>query len=107
VSETLTTPDGRVVAGELIAVLFKDVAAVARVQAVQDAADRVEVRLQLRHPWPAAERCATLDALAQALGGQMRISIREMDFLPETAAGKLQVVVNNWSGGKRAVGGPA
>jgi len=94
--EVLLTPDGRRVAGELFAVLFKDQLAVARYQAVQRQADSVTLQVQLRAEWTPELRAATLLALRAHTGPAMTIDLQVVDRIAEGPGGKLAVVSNPW-----------
>jgi phenylacetate-CoA ligase len=100
--DLINTPDGRRVPGEFFPHLIKDFPAVERFQVVQEAADRVDVRLVLRPTWGEADR-SRLDAeLRKVLGSTVRINLLPVEDIPLTRQGKLQVVVN-----RVATAGPA
>jgi phenylacetate-CoA ligase len=100
--EVVVTPDGRRIPGEVFPFLFKDQFEVARYQAVQDRADRLVVKVQLRQEWPIAARTATVDALQKLVGSQMTVDLRMVDLIEEGPAGKLGLVLNPWLAARRA-----
>ena len=99
--EIVVTPDGRRVPGEVFPFLFKDQFEIARYQAVQDAADRLVVRVQLRQAWPAAAKQATIAALHKLLGTRMTLVLEVVDAIEEGPGGKLALVKNPWLAAQR------
>ncbi len=95
--DLIETPDGRCVAGEFFPHLIKDFAAVERFQVVQEAIDRVEVRLVVRPEWSDADRMILSDELRKVLGPVIHVDVREVSTIPLTAAGKHRVVVRTMS----------
>ena len=100
--EVVVTPDGRRIPGEVFPLLFKDQFEVARYQAVQDNADRLVVRVQLRQEWPVEARTATVDALQKLVGSHMTVDLRMVDLIEEGPGGKLGLVLNPWLAARRA-----
>ena len=100
--EVVITPDGRRVPGEVFPFLFKDQFEVARYQAIQDAADRIIVNVQLRQAWPDAAKTATLEALQKLVGAEMTVDLRIVDEISEGPGGKLGLVRNPWLAAQRA-----
>ena len=99
--EVVVTPDGRRIPGEVFPFLFKDQYQIARYQAVQDAADRLVVRVMLREPWPAAAKDATVEALHKLIGSQMTLVMEIVDAIEEGPGGKLALVKNPWLAAQR------
>ena len=94
--ETIVTPDRRLVPGEVFPMVFTDVTAIARYQGIQDAPDRLLIRVQLRADWPVDARRAALGDLQKVLGDKIRVDLEVVDALEEMPVGKLQVVRNPW-----------
>ncbi len=100
--EAVMTPDGRRIPGEVFPFLFKDQFEVARYQAIQDAADRIVVRVQLRDAWPVEARTATVEALQRLVGSEMTIDVQVVELIEEGPGGKLGLVRNPWLAAQRA-----
>ena len=100
--EVVVTPDGRRIPGEVFPFLFKDQFEIARYQAVQDAADRLVVKVQLRQEWPAPARAATVEAIGKLIGDRMTLALQLVDEIEEGPGGKLGLVKNPWLAARRA-----
>ena len=74
----------------------------ARSQAIQDAADRVIVNVQLHQPWPEAAKSATLEALGNLVGAQMTVALHIVDSIEDGPGGKRGLVRNPWLIAERA-----
>jgi phenylacetate-CoA ligase len=92
--DTLCTPDGRRVPGELFPHMIKDFPGVKRFQVVQDQPDHVELRVIVGPKWSEADRAAVERLSKDALGPAVRFEIVRVDDIPLTGAGKLRVVIN-------------
>ena len=92
--DVIGTPDGRSVPGEFFPHLMKDFGAVRRFVVVQEAPDRLEIRVVPSSGWAAADRETILSRTRQAVGPSMRVELNEVDDIPLTAAGKQRVVIN-------------
>ena len=105
--EIVVTPDGRRIPGEVFPFLFKDQYEIARYQAVQDAADRLVVRVMLRQEWPTAAKQATIEGLQKLLGSRMTLVLEIVDAIEEGPGGKLALVKNPWLAAERRLEFPA
>jgi phenylacetate-CoA ligase len=92
--DVLRTEDGRIIPGEFFPHLLKDFPAVVRFQVVQESLDKIEIRAVLRPSWSEADRRTLDNELRKVLGPDLRVDFRQVDAIPLTAMGKLQVVVN-------------
>ena len=92
--DTLFTPDGRRVPGEIFPHMLKDFAAIKRFQVVQDKPDHVELRVIVSPEWSEADRTAVQRLSQDALGSSVHFDIVRVDDIPLTGAGKLRVVIN-------------
>jgi phenylacetate-CoA ligase len=90
--DVLQTPDGGQLPGEFFPHLLKEVPAVQRFQVIQEEIGRIQLRV-VAPDWTADHEAwlrRELAAVAPSLG----LTITQVDHIPLTAAGKLQVVVN-------------
>lgn len=107
--DVLTTPDGRHVPGEFFPHLLKEIPAIRRFQVVQNDPGTIELRLVVNADWTDGARERIEREVRGIIGAAVRLELNVVDDIPLTAAGKLQVVVNNWrstcpaSEGTRAV----
>jgi len=92
--DIITTPDGRTIPGELFVHVLRDLPSLQRYQVVQETSDRIELRIVLRGDRPEEEISRLEKELGSVLGPSIRLAIVEVDDIPLTRAGKLQVVVN-------------
>ncbi|MEM9553857.1 MAG: AMP-binding protein [Acidobacteriota bacterium] len=92
VDDVVVTPDGRRV-GRLDPALKGDLP-VRAVQIVQEALDRLVVRVVPASGWDAAAERALVDSLRRRLGAEMVIEVEEHAALERGPAGKLRAVVS-------------
>jgi phenylacetate-CoA ligase len=93
--DVLHTPEGRRVAGEFFPHLLKDFPAVRRFQVVQESPDLIRLRVVLKEGrWEPAQRRQVETAVRNVFGSSVRFELQQVEDIPLTAAGKLQVVVN-------------
>jgi phenylacetate-CoA ligase len=92
--DVITTPDQRRLPGEFFPHLMKDFASVKRFQVVQDAADRVQMRVVASNGWDEPTRQRIEHLVEDALGPSCRFDLLRVDDIPLTRSGKLKVVVN-------------
>jgi phenylacetate-CoA ligase len=92
--DVLHTVDGRRIPGEFFPHLLKDYPTVRRFQVIQDAVDRIELRVVPENCFTAEARTRLTNEIVQVLGGRVRFELLSVQDIPLTAAGKLQVVVN-------------
>jgi phenylacetate-CoA ligase len=95
--DMLETPDGRRVPGEFFPHLIKDFASIRRFQVIQDESDRIQVCLVVNGDW----RPDTLQMLERQIravvGDVVHLEIGVVENIPLTPAGKLRVVIRNFS----------
>lgn len=93
--DVLTTPDGRALPGEFFPHILKELASVRRFQVVQE--DPAEVTVRLVAPeWRAEDEAWLRREVLAVAGDRLRLRVEQVDDIPLTAAGKLQVVINRW-----------
>jgi phenylacetate-CoA ligase len=95
--DVLVTRDGRRLPGELFPHLLKDFPAVRRFQVVQESEEMVVLRLVLAPGAPSPADPVAREARTY-LGPTMRFAVEEVDDIPLSRSGKLQVVVNKAGG---------
>jgi phenylacetate-CoA ligase len=92
--DILVTPDGRRIPGEFFPHLVKDFAAIRQFQVVQEAEDRVCLRVVLKRQWAIGECERLTREISRVLGPNVDFQIAPVEQIPLTKAGKLRVVVN-------------
>jgi phenylacetate-CoA ligase len=90
--DLLRTPSGRLVHVSVLAGLFLDGAMVRQYQVVQDAGERLRVRIVPGRDWTpaAAERLA--DGIVRAIGEPMPVSVSRVEQIPADRNGKFRIV---------------
>ena len=103
--DVIHTPDGRSVPGEFFPHMMKDFAPVRRFVVVQEAPDRLEIRVVRSRPWASGERESLVQRTRETVGNSIRIELNEVDDIPLTGVGKQRVVINRCTpaGGPRGV----
>jgi phenylacetate-CoA ligase len=92
--DVIKTPNGRVVPGEFFPHFFKDYKAIRRFQVRQERLHEIEIHLMVDSPLMDQTRWEIQQQLQQALGVELKIQLQEVESIPLTKSGKLQVVVN-------------
>jgi phenylacetate-CoA ligase len=92
--DVLTTPDGRKVPGEFFPHLLKEFPAIRRFQVVQDAADRITLKLVVEGGFTLSDRELLLSEIRRGTGPVVQIQLDLVDDIPLTKAGKHRVVVH-------------
>ena len=94
-TDVIRTPDGRLVPGQYFPHLFKDYPAIRAFQVIQEAPNRVRIKLVLQRPLHREESVDLGAALDTSLGPSAAWSFDLVESIPLTRSGKLQVVVNH------------
>lgn len=95
VLDLIVTPDGRMLPGEFFPHLLKEFPEVKQFQVVQEALDRVTVKLVLARDL-APERLDFLRReILTVLGFNVGLDLRVVDEIPLTASGKLRVTISH------------
>jgi phenylacetate-CoA ligase len=93
--DILRTPDGRMVPGEFFPHLIKDYRPVRRYQVIQEQLDLVRLRLVADSSWNPQMQCELESLVRRQLGPMVRFELQQVQEIPLSASGKLQVVVNH------------
>jgi len=92
--DMIWTPDGRMVPGEFFPHLMKEFREVRQFQVVQEALDRLIIRIVLAESL-ADERLAFIrQQVQEVLGGAIRLDFEFPEEIPLTASGKFRVTVS-------------
>ncbi len=92
--DTLDTPDGRKIPGEFFPHLLKEFPAIRRFQVVQEATERISLKLVVDGGLTLADRELLLSEIRKCTGTAVEIQLQLVDDIPLTKAGKHRVVVN-------------
>lgn len=92
--DTLDTPDGRKIPGEFFPHLLKEFPAIRRFQVVQEAVQRILLKLVVDGGLTLADRERLLQEIYRCTGTEVEIQIQLVDDIPLTRAGKHRVVVH-------------
>jgi phenylacetate-CoA ligase len=100
--DVLRTKNGGLIPGEFFPHLLKDFPAIVQFQVVQECLERIEIRAVLKSALSEADRRLMNVEFHKIAGESVHVDFREVDSIPLTAAGKLQVVVNRLPDEERA-----
>ncbi|MDX1969710.1 MAG: phenylacetate--CoA ligase family protein [Planctomycetaceae bacterium] len=92
--DTLDTPDGRKIPGEFFPHLLKEFPAIRRFQVVQEAVERISLKLVVDGGLTLADRELLLSEIRKCTGAAVEIQLQLVDDIPLTKAGKHRVVVH-------------
>ncbi len=93
-ADILHTPDGRHISGIFFPHLMKDFPSVRAFQIVQDEPDHIRIDAVLDPSWSAADQEILDREIGKVLGLSVRWDFRPVKWIPLTAQGNRQVVVN-------------
>lgn len=92
--DTLETPDGRKVPGEFFPHLLKEFPGIRRFQVVQEAIERITLKIVVEGGFTLADRELLLREIRTCTGPVVDIQLQLVEDIPLTGAGKHRVVVN-------------
>jgi phenylacetate-CoA ligase len=72
--DAIATPGGRLISGVFFPHLFKDFPSIRTFQVIQEQRDELNIRIALASPLPPSELRTLEDAVASAVGAEMRVS---------------------------------
>ena len=75
---------------------MKDYPAVRRFQVVQESTSFVRIRMIVDATWNQETHARLTQIITQKFGPYVRVQLEQVDQIPLTATGKLQVVVNSF-----------
>ncbi|MGE5621502.1 MAG: phenylacetate--CoA ligase family protein, partial [Candidatus Bathyarchaeota archaeon] len=94
-TDFLLATDGRVVSGNVLGVMVRELPGVERYQVVQHSRDRLEVRLVTRPPFGAGEEARLVRDCKARLGPGVRVLINRVREIPAEASGKYRYLVSH------------
>lgn len=93
--DVIVTADGGRIAGEFFPHLIKNHTSILQFQVVQPKLDLVELRIVVDHRWTQEKLRRLQREISKAVGRSTQIAIQQLESIPLTPAGKLQVVVSH------------
>jgi phenylacetate-CoA ligase len=93
--DIIVSPDGRTVAGEFFVFVMLDFPQIRQFQIVQDAPDKLEIRIVARADLNDEHRNRLIHAVAHRMGDQVEVWINDVTDIPLTSAGKRRITVSN------------
>lgn len=93
--DVLVTAEGGRIAGEFFPHLIKHHSSVLQFQVIQPKLDLVELRIVVDSHWTPEKHGLLQKEVGEAMGPSTQVIIHELESIPLTAAGKLQVVVSH------------
>ena len=99
--DMLQASGGRVLPGEFFPHLVKDFPAITRFQVIQEVPNRVRFTMVAPH-LHAEDRTKVCGLVRTALGPGVAVEFEQLEHIPQTPAGKLQVVINRTLKTKKA-----
>lgn len=97
--DILTTAGGRKIPGEFFPHLLKDYEPIRKFQVVQTAQGTINLKIVAAGGWSETMREELETRIRRTIGDETTLNIVNVDAIPLTAAGKLQVVVNEIGAG--------
>lgn len=91
--DIIRLPGGRALPGEFFPHLMKDFASVRRFQVVQESSHAIRLTL-VTESMPREDRLRLERLVRESVGPEMRVDFEDVESIPLSRAGKLQVVVN-------------
>jgi phenylacetate-CoA ligase len=92
--DVVRTPSDKLIPGEYFPHLFKDFPVVRRFQILQQRIDEIEIRIVVEPDWNDEIRQAIQSRMQSTLGNDLAIRWHQVDEIPLSKSGKLQVVVS-------------
>ncbi len=92
--DIVITPDGRYISSSILNAVTHHLVNVAESQIVQEDLHRVEMRVVRGAGYQEADTRSILSALREVLGSQVDVTVRVVDSIPRTPAGKFRWVIS-------------
>ncbi len=92
--DIVVTPDGRYISSSVLTHPFKPIDSIAASQIVQEAPERLTVKIVRRADYADADSRRLLSALQERLGDEIRIDLEFVDNIPRGPTGKYRWVIS-------------